>query len=238
MRIPYWQVEPDWAGETVVILGGGPSLDQAQVDACRGRARVIAVNTSYWLAPWADILYFSDECWWTWHYGGIYVKTVGHRAVEERCKPDPRYRAFAGMKVALANAATPNAMRLEPALRVLQNYDENPGFCDIRDGVYTGRSSGAQAIQLARHLGAARAVLLGFDMRAVAGRTHWHMAHHRETAVQDFRNVMLPGFQGLARDLPRVGLEVLNATPGSAIDCFPRATLAEALKEPCPAPGA
>lgn len=219
MRIPYWRVEPDWEGETCAILGGGPSLAPGDVNSLHGRMRVIAVNTAYQLAPWADLLYFSDEVWWCWHHGGKDNKDVHH-------KGDPRYHAFPGIKAALQNAVT---YHREPAVRVLQNYGAEPGLCEIRDGVYTGRSSGYQAINLAAHLGVARILLLGFDMRAVAGRTHWHMAHKRPTAPEDFTNVMLPWFRTLVEPLAARGIEVLNATPGSAIDCFPRVTLDEAL---------
>ena len=220
MRIPFWQVEPEWKGETVAILGGGPSLSPGDVNALHGRMRVIAVNNAYWLAPWADILYFSDEAWWCWHHGGTDPKG-------ERHKGDPRYHAFPGRKVALANACT---FRREPAVRILQNYEANPGLCEIRDGVYTGRSSGYQAINLAAHLGVARILLLGFDMRPVAGRTHWHMAHKRATTPEDFGNTMLPWFRTLVEPCRARGIEVINCTPGSAIECFPKMTLDEALE--------
>ena len=212
MRIPYWQVEPEWAGETVAILGGGPSLTQSQVDACRGRCRVIAVNTAYRLAPWVDIVYFSDELWHQW-------------------KRDKKsFRRLACLKVALENARTHWS---EPAVKILHNYGGEPGLCEIRDGVYTGRNSGYQAINLAAHLGVARVILLGFDMRAVAGRTHWHSgtddAHQRGTAPEDFKNVMLPWFSTLVEPCKARGIEIVNCTPGSAIECFPRQRLETAL---------
>lgn len=228
MRIAFWRVEPEWAGETVAILGGGPSLAQSDVNALRGRIRVVAINNAYWLAPWADVLYFCDEVWWLWHYGGIETRSVSGKATEIRHKGDARYRAFTGLKVALENAGTWRPER-EPAVKVLQNYEDRPGLCEIRDGVHTGRSSGYQAINLAAHLGAARILLLGFDMRAVAGRTHWHMAHQRPTAPEDFANVMLPRFASLVEPARARGMEIVNCTPGSTIECFPRASLHEAL---------
>ena len=226
MKLPFWQVGPEWAGETVAILGGGPSLTQSQVDACRGRCRVIAVNNAYQLAPWADLLYFSDEVWWLWHHGGDEIRAVHGRAVTIHQPGDRRYREFKGLKVALSNAGT---FRREPAVRILQNYEAQPGLCEIRDGVYTGRSSGYQAINLAAHLGGARILLLGFDMRPVAGRTHWHTAHQRPTAAQDIEKVMLPWFQTLVEPCRRRGIEIVNCTPGSAIECFPRASIADAF---------
>ena len=219
MKLPFWNVAPEWAGETVAILGGGPSLTPWQAEACRGACRVIAVNTSYWLAPWADLLYFSDDVWWCWHHGGMEMSGQSHPG-------DPRYHAFRGIKAALENARTYGR---DPAARILKNYDTGSGLCTIRDGVYTGRNSGYQAINLAVHLGVARILLLGFDMRAVAGRTHWHMAHKRPTAPGDFEKEMLPRFPSLVAPLAERGIEIINCTPGSAIECFPRGRIESAL---------
>jgi hypothetical protein len=212
MKIPFWTTEPEWRDETVAILGGGPSLTRAQVEACRGRCKVIAVNTAYQITPWADALYFCD---FEWH---------------DQWKNDPAFKAFAGMKVALENAATyPN----DRSIRVLRNYggpgSGGEGLCRLPDGVYTGRSGGYQAICVAVHLGAKRILLLGFDMRAIGNRTHWHMSHKRPTAPQDYAKDMIPPFAALARDLKEIGVEVLNCTPESALTVFPTTSVEDAL---------
>ena len=63
-----WTVPALWGSdETAVCLGGGPSLAPQQVDTVRGKARVVAVNDAYRLAPWADVLYVCDHKWWGWH---------------------------------------------------------------------------------------------------------------------------------------------------------------------------
>lgn len=207
MKIPFWRVEPVWEGETVAILGGGPSLTQRQVDACRGRCRVIAVNNAYQLAPWADLLYFCDEVWYGWHRE--------HKA----------FRGFSGIKAALSNART---WPRDPYIRVLQNYGDS-GLCEIPDGVMTGRNSGYQAMNLAAHLGPARQLLLGFDMRVVGNRTHWHMEHKRATPHDAFAVDMLPRFPALKQALDARGIEVVNCTPGSALEVFRKDALENAL---------
>jgi hypothetical protein len=59
---PLWF--PDWRGETVVIVGSGPSAAHARVEQAKGKARVICINESWRLAPWADVLYGCDGIWW------------------------------------------------------------------------------------------------------------------------------------------------------------------------------
>lgn len=213
----YWTVERDWSGATVAILGGGPSLSQKQIDNVRDarfdrsrELRVIAINCAYQAAPWADLLYFCDyNRFWLWH------------------RDRAGFRAFAGTKVALEHKHGPaeqpahdEFLRRDPGALILRHYGVGPGLCGLRDGVHTGRNSGYQAINLAFHLGAARIVLLGYDMRSVNGRTHWHSEYRHEDPPSAYANQMLPCFPALAGDLAKQGVEVLNATPASALTCF------------------
>ena len=57
-----------YEGETVVILATGPSLSEEQVNYVKGKARVITVNNSYQLAPWADIHVACNDNWWYYYW--------------------------------------------------------------------------------------------------------------------------------------------------------------------------
>ena len=202
----------DWAGAVVVAIGGGPSLTHEQVDYCRGRAKIIAINNAVDLAPWADLLYFCDERWYRWH-----EETV---------------RRFEGRRVTMENEGLLAEL---PGLTCMKNdtkrTGEREGFCESPDGLRTGGNGGYQVLQLAAHLGARRVVLLGYDMRPIDGKAHWHEEHPIPTPL-DCLTGYADGFRTLVEPLRRRGVEVINATPGSALDFFPRATLQEAL---CPA---
>lgn len=61
-----------WEGKTVFVLASGPSLTVADVEAVRSYAHkhdcpVAVTNTTYQLAPWADLLFFFDAAWWRVH---------------------------------------------------------------------------------------------------------------------------------------------------------------------------
>ncbi len=173
------------------------------VDACRGRSRVIAISDAYRLAPWADVLYSCDAKWWEHHQG---VAT------------------FPGLKFAVEARAG-----RWPGVQILQNT----GFSGLEmmpTGVRTGANSGMQAINLAVHLGARRIVLLGYDMRPAAdGRTHWFGRHpgtlHRCSPYERF----MAAIATLAAPLREIGVEVLNASRQTALTVFPRVSLEEAL---------
>ena len=192
---PYWRIAPLWQGETVAILAGGPSLTQEQVDYCRGKARVIAINNSHELAPWADALYFCDDRWFKWY--------------------EAKARAFAGWKITLENIPL---VKQYPELMTLRNAGQ-AGFSEHRNAIYTGSNSGYQAIHIAAHLGAARIVLLGYDMGFKGGRSHWHKGHPINPCEGTYQS-MLPHFPALVAPLKQRGIDIINATPSSALHCF------------------
>ena len=183
-----------WPGATVVCLGAGPSLTRQDVEACRGRGAVIAINGSYTLAPWADILYACDNKWWLWHKGAT---------------------DFPGLKYTLDARA-----RAWPGVTVLRNTGDSGLELDPT-GVRTGRNSGYQAINLAVHLGAARILLLGYDMRG----DHWHKPHP-DGSRPPFA-ICLKHFATLVEPLRAAGVEIVNCTPHSALTCFPMRPLGE-----------
>jgi len=137
MTPPIATVPRLWPGETVVCIGTGPSVTQADVDTCRDRARVIVVNDAYRLAPWADVLYAADDKWWGWHKGAP---------------------GFSGLKYTIEPCR-----HAWPGLQVLRNAGPH-GLETNPSGLRTGYNSGYQAINLAVHLGASRVVLLGYEM--------------------------------------------------------------------------
>lgn len=58
-----WRVPRDWEGETVFLIGGGPSV--SDVDLTRlHQQRVVVLNSSYLKYPNADTLLFTDVRWW------------------------------------------------------------------------------------------------------------------------------------------------------------------------------
>lgn len=196
---------------TVVVIGGGPSLTREQVEYTRGRAKVIAIKEAARLAPWADAFYCGDGPW-----------MVKHR---------DEVRAFLGPVHAVAQE--PERHRLEPVLafrpdlKIYRN-DGKEGLCEDPTGLRTGCNSGYQAINLAFHMLARRIVLLGYDLTAGAnGRMHWFHRdfEHKPNVYQTWAHY----FRTLVAPLARHGVVVLNASPGSALDAFPRVTLQEAL---------
>ena len=192
-----------WPESTIVCIGGGPSLTADDVDYCRHRAPVVAINDAYRLAPWADVLYAADYQWWKWHKDAV-------------CD-------FAGEKYTLQ----PQSTQYDPSVVVLQNTGEH-GLDPDPGCLRTGRNSGVQAINVAIHLGAVRVLLLGYDMsRAVGGPTHW-FGNHPNGVVSPYAT-FIERFNALPVALAALGVTVINCSRATALTCFPRQTIEEAL---------
>ena len=98
-----------------------------------------------------------------------------------------------------------------------------------RDCVHFGGNSGYQAMNLACLWGAKRLVLLGFDCKPVDGKAHWFGQHPAQlNQVQPFE-IWLNHFRRLAADLKAEGIEVFNCSPDSALDCFEKMSIDEAI---------
>jgi hypothetical protein len=205
MTDEYWAVPREWEGATAFLLGGGPSLRGFNAEVLRGRGRIIAINNSYILAPWADVLYYADGAWWKDHRERVLQVFRGaYRVSIEKCGDDTK---FLRPQQASGLATDPTALR-------------------------TGFNSGYQAINLAYHFGATRIVLLGYDLHVDGARTHWHAGHPGQTPEMQttaFQEMFLPRFPTLVAPLTAAGVEVINATPGSALTCWPIMPLTQVL---------
>ncbi len=90
-----------------------------------------------------------------------------------------------------------------------------------------GRNSGAGAIALAAHFGARRIILLGYDAQKTNGQAHWHGNHPRNLGNAGTANKWPAQFADMAKRLR--GVEIVNASRATAITCWPRVDLEDAL---------
>jgi hypothetical protein len=122
---------------------------------------------------------------------------------------------FAGMKYTIKPTRKP-----WPDLHTMKNTGHE-GIETAPDGLRTGFNSGYQAIGMAVHFGASRIVLLGYDMRG----DHF-FGSHRDKSRPPFA-ASIAAFQSAVEPLAKLGVAIVNCTPGSAIKAFDRAALHE-----------
>lgn len=121
-----------WQGLTAACIASGPSLtadDCAQIEA--SRLPTIAVNSSWQLARFADVIYAGDPAWWQ-----AYGDDIDIQAERWSCN-DPHiermqinlHRAHGGYNSGLR--AIQLAMELGAARVLLLGYD-----CSVRQGTH------------------------------------------------------------------------------------------------------
>jgi hypothetical protein len=86
----------------------------------------------------------------------------------------------------------------------------------VQDKVLT---AGHHAVDMAIAMGAARIILLGFDCRIVNGRSHCHQDYYRPGEL--YADTVLPMWAEYLERARQRGVEIVNASPGSAINFFP-----------------
>lgn len=204
LQFDWWQ---DWRGECVAIIASGPSTKSVNLEILRNRIHVIAIKESVNLCPWADVVYGCDGAWWK-HRRGL-----------------PEYQ---GIKLCQdASACTQFGLHKIDIPRPLLDeiLSEKPAQ------VGSGGNSGFHALNIAVQFGAAGILLVGFDMHDRSGahwygRNNWPMANNPDG--QNFQR-WCKAFTAAAPQLRRLGADVVNVSPLSALTCFRRQTVEQAL---------
>jgi hypothetical protein len=194
----------------VVCLATGPSLTAADVERCRGRAVVVAVNDAHRLAPWADVLYSSDRYWWAYHKG---------------------VPAFGGARATIEYSPGRAPRELEKFCAfVYYRQTGHEGLETAPDGLRTcGQNSGGAALNLAVHLGARRVILLGYDMGDTTGRRHFFGPHPGPINGRHNFPRWRQAFATMVEPLRAAGVEVINCTRTTSLGAFPCVALEEVL---------
>jgi hypothetical protein len=195
----------DWPGHTAVVLASGPSITHAQTEMVReSGAKTITTNTTWQLAPWADVHYACDLMWWKTNYAALVSKDAIRKCWTQDRTSAERY----GLRWVRQSA--------RPGLGLKE--------------VQVNGNSGFGAINLAFLFGCRRILLLGFDMKPGAqGRLHWHPDHPAPMVQKQQFGEWIHKGTLFARELKDAGCSVVNCTPGSALTCFKTAELQGAL---------
>lgn len=194
----------NWSTDTAVIIATGPSLSDEQLETVRqSGAKTIAVNNAWERAPWCDAAYAGDYMFLKVHVAQMKQACKGRIWTCDRAAAERHQLHYAKP----ANA---------------------PGLGTSR--VHLNGNSGAQAVNLAVVWGCTRLVLIGFDMRAVDGKAHYFGQHPKPLTQRQLFEEWIHKFAVVAQDARARGISIVNATPDSALKCFPMFDLKEALQ--------
>lgn len=166
--------------------------------------RVIVVNETFRAAPWADVLYANDADWWE-----VRLRDARRDFGGELWTSSEEIRELYGL----------NWVGLDAGAAL----SGGPGILG------DGRNSGHHAIALAYQFGAARVVLLGYDMQRTGGRSHWHGDHQHGLGNLERLAEWPIRMEALAEAAEEVGFDIVNASASTALRCFHIMPLTAAL---------
>lgn len=228
----YWEPPNMWQDGECWILGGGSSLPrqfgvpEELIKKVENKEEpiasyseylkpihdkhVIGTNLSFLLGNWISMLYFCDTTFYRRYY-----KEIAN---------------FHNLKVTCVNHIDRNLLPTTRNIKRMKR-DNRTGLSKTLNTICWNYNTGAAAIDFAAHVGVKRILLLGFDMKPLNGKTHWHQGY--EGYLKPTRDIVfdrfLKVFPKIAEDAKKEGIEILNVTEDSAIDLFKKVNLKDVL---------
>ena len=219
-----WTIPKIWEGSDVWIIGGDPSVpgqfnipDSIVQKVIKGASpalyspymesihnkHVIGVNVAYLLGNWIDIVFFGDTNFWLKYQNDL--------------------AKFPNIKVSCHSGVA----KFDWVKYVPHDKNHTKGITPHPNMVSWNENSGAAAISLAAHAGAKRIILLGFDMKLNGDKQHWHNIYKKSTSKRFYAHLL--GFKQIAIDARKLGIEIINASPDSAIQEFRKVSVKQLL---------
>lgn len=206
-------------GRPALVCASGPSMAIHRPDAiyrfaCDRNAVVYATNNAFNVCrglplPSADYLVILDERFYDDHKSKILEYLYAR-------PPCLLCTAFTVSELIQYHYAKPGMARTP---------DTDPPY---EPGHYFhGNSSGCVAAQMAMQAGCNPIYLLGHDLTVAAGMTHGNGVRNKGELHGNYPQGrgMVAGYELLAKHAKAIGVTIVNLSPVSALECFPRATL-------------
>lgn len=205
--VPFWVPEKVFENQTILIVGGGPSIDEIDLNDVNGKRFIVVNSSCRKLRPIAtenDWLYFSDNSW--------------SERFEDLIRNWPGIKATSNRNVKMRLKELVYRIDLEWIIESLKV-----------NSTHVYNSSGHAAACLAATLGAKRIVLIGFECMLIDGKSHGHK-DYTQGDISTFNSRYIPSWEALSIIFKEYNIQVINSTPTSMVTCFPYLPLGEAVR--------
>lgn len=224
-----WTVPQMWKNGTCYIIGGGSSvtsqfhIPKSVVQKVQSGElpisiyssymsflhdkHVIGINGAFLLGDWVDICFFGDKHW----YFDNAKQLNDYKGLLVGC---PEFLQVPGWQ--------------KLGIKYLAKSEVDYGISSDPTKVCWNFNSGAAAISLAYNAGCKKIILIGFDMSLdTTGKGHWHNMYNGKTNMPFPKHLV--GFDSISADAKRLGIEILNASPKSKIEQFPKVSIKDLM---------
>jgi hypothetical protein len=199
------------AGRKVFVIGGGPSLKEIDISILDDKLTV-GINAAYKILKNPTALYWCDES---------YASSVYEDISKIKCfKFSGKHSADGFIKdnIKTIGGAT--------VLKRTGDFGIDPDVDHVR-----GNNSGAHVINLLANMKVSDIILLGFDGKLLNNKAHWHDGYGLPMNNFIYSDLFIPSICSMAVPLKNMGINVLNLSDRSAIDCFPKQNSMEYFRE-------
>lgn len=200
MRPRLQEIKQKLQGTDVFIIGGGNSLKDFDFARLKNK-NVIAINSAYKFIDDA-ILFWTDGSW-----------VAANDLTLQNHSSKYRMMAITNADIAIKKNLTGTANSIYLKRSGDFGYDPNP------DNVM-GNNSGTMAINFAINMGAKRIILLGFDLKQINRKSHFHNDYDSIVMESVYDNLFIPSFKKLFEESKMVNTKIINCSPDSALNCF------------------
>lgn len=200
---------PDWRGQCAAIVACGPSISHTDLSVLKDRIHVIAIKEIVDKCPWSDAVYGCDAAWWM-HRKGL--------------------PSFSGLKFFHGQQASSQGRSM---IKVEIEMGKDEMLVETPLTIGNGGCSGFQALNLAVQFGATDVIVVGYDLHARGG-VHWYGRNKWPNAgnpMQSNFNRWNKGFMSARKSLEKLGVAVVNSSPESQLEAFPKKSLPEIMEE-------
>lgn len=205
--------DPWWDDRPVAIIGGGASLKGIDLEPLK-HCHTVAVKGTLFDHRWAEMGFGVDSLdlrrWW---------RKLGSAAM-------PVWWAVAD------RWTDPDKLYFPPPLRLIQRTRYEAKLSEEMGRISSGGSSGFGALNVAYLKRAKLVVLFGFDYKPLGGEWHANGSHYNPRHYynpQDWKEWAF-NFSLIGGQLKQRGVEVVNASPDSSIEAFPKVTVEKGME--------
>jgi hypothetical protein len=194
MSKPFWSIPKLWEDGTAIVVGGGPSLRDFDMDNLKGKKCIACNDAGLTINP--TFTAFGDKPWFNaYHHKFSKISTQ----LVTCYKHTNDYPSW---------------------VHTCRRLDT--GWSFEQTALAWNGNTGAMAINLAARLGAKRIILLGFDMQQdKSGKNNWYQSK-RPASIPEVYKRFLSMFHNIQQGCRKESIEVINANLESKLERFPK----------------
>jgi hypothetical protein len=210
MRESLQQFYDKVSGRQVFVIAGGPTVAQQNLELLKGK-KIVCINNAYKLIEDPVALYWADEHWASQHVDNLQ---------KHKCKHRFHSRFHLSQQIIDKDIKGVGNCTL---LKRTAEYGVDPNVNHV-----CGNNGGAQVLNLLLNMKVREIVLLGYDMKLISSKSHWHGGHGLPIRPCVYFN-FIESVKSIAPFLEKAKINVINTSPNTDLDCFTKHKLEDVV---------